>query len=156
MSGTRVDALIARLEKGRSKTRETLDGLGPDQWQTIVYPDPCWTVRELLAHFVSAEERLLELAQDVAAGGAGAPEGFDFDTFNGEETARLTDQSPQALLAALSAARQHTLDWVGTLRESQLDQVGRHPALGQVTLETMITAIYGHQLLHIRDLANIR
>ena len=65
----------------------------------------------------------------------------------------MADQSTEALLAALDAARQRTLNWVGTLGESQLDRVGRHPALGQVSVETMITAIYGHQLLHIRDLS---
>ena len=153
MAGTRVEALIARLEKGRIRTHETLAGLSPDQWQTILYPEPPWTVRDLLAHLVSAEERLLELAQDVAAGGAGVPEGFDFDAFNAEDTLRLADRSPQALLAGLDAARRRTLDWAGSLDEGQLDLLGRHPALGQITLETMITAIYGHQLLHMRDLA---
>jgi len=59
------------------------------------------------------------------------------------------------LLAGLDAARGRTLNWVRTLSEGQLDLLGRHPALGQVTLETMITAIYGHQLLHMRDLARI-
>lgn len=155
MAEPRVDALIARLEKGRSKTQETLAGLTPEQWQTILYVDPPWTVRNLLAHFVSSEERLLELARDVAAGGAGAPEGFDFDAFNAEETARLAGQPAEVLLARLDAARGRTLDWVRALSDSQLDLLGRHPALGQVTLETMITAIYGHQLLHMRDLARI-
>jgi hypothetical protein len=153
MAETSVEALVARLEKGRRKTRETLAGLAADQWQTPIYPDPRWTARGLLAHFVSAEEQLLALAQNVAAGGAGTPEGLDFDAFNADEQARLADQSPEALLAALDAARQRTLNWVGTLGESQLDRVGRHPALGQVSVETMITAIYGHQLLHIRDLS---
>jgi len=155
MADPRVDALVARLEKGRSKTQETLAGLSPEQWQIVLYPEPPWTVRELLAHFVSAEERLLELAQDVAAGGAGAPEGFDFDAFNAEETPRLAAQPVEALLAALDAARGRTVAWVHTLSDSQLDLLGRHPALGQITLETMITAIYGHQLLHMRDLARI-
>ena len=153
MAEARIDALIARLEKGRSKTQEALAGLSPEQWQTVLYLEPPWTVRDLLAHFVSSEERLLELAQDVAAGGAGAPEGFDFDAFNAEETARLAGQPAEVLLAALDAARGRTVDWTRTLSESQLDLPGRHPALGQITLETMITAIYGHQLLHMRDLA---
>ena len=54
MAETSVDALVARLEKGRRKTRETLAGLAADQWQTPIYPDPRWTARGLLAHFVSA------------------------------------------------------------------------------------------------------
>lgn len=153
MMDAQVAALVARLERGQRRTHETLDALTAEQWETPVYPgDPRWTVRGLLAHFVSAEERLLELAQDVAAGGAGAPEGFDFDAFNAAEQERLADQPSQALLAALDAIRQRTLAWVATLNGQQLNRVGRHPALGQISVEAMITAIYGHQLLHLRDL----
>ena len=153
MSEPRVEALIARLEKGKQKTHEILSGLTADQWQRVLYTDPCpWTVRDLLAHFVSAEEGLLRMAQDVASGGAGAPEGFDYDVFNAEEQKRLADHSPQDLLAALAVARQTTLDWVRKLGEDDLDRVGRHPALGEISLEMMLSAIYGHQLLHMRDL----
>jgi len=47
------------------------------------------------------------------------------------------------------------VEWVRTLAEADLDRVGRHPALGMVSLETMLTAIYGHQLLHMRDLMRL-
>ncbi|HVO82934.1 MAG TPA: DinB family protein [Syntrophobacteria bacterium] len=153
MASARVESLMARLEKGGLKTREILGSLAPDQWSRILYEGvPAWTVRDLLAHLVSAEPRLLEIARDVAAGGPGAPPGFDFDTFNAAEKTRLKDASPEELLSALTKTRQVTLDWVRTLEDSQLDRRGRHPALGEVTLEVMITAIYGHQLLHMRDL----
>jgi len=100
---------------------------------------------------VSAEERLLELAKDVASGGEGAPVGFDYDAFNAEEQKRLKNKSPEELLRALDEARRATLEWVQNLEDGQLDRVGRHPALGEVSLEVMITAMYGHQLLHMRD-----
>jgi hypothetical protein len=152
MPTPRVESLIAKLEKGRSKTLQTLSSLVPDQWARIVYPEPLWNVRDLAAHFLSAEERLLELAQDVASGGQGAPAGLDYNAFNAEEQQRLQNKSPEELLQALDKARRATLEWVRTLEDARLDQVGRHPALGEVTLETMLTAIYGHQLLHMRDL----
>lgn len=56
------------------------------------------------------------------------------------------------LMDNLVAARMCTLSWVEELDESALDQVGRHPALGKITVETFINALYGHQLLHIHDL----
>jgi hypothetical protein len=153
MQTERVKSLIAKLEKGIGKTEEILGSLAAEQWSGVLYDVPQgWTVRDLLAHLVSAEGRLLQIAQDVAAGGAGAPPGFDLDAFNAEEQTRLADRSPEELLPALAKARQVTLDWVRTLEDSQLDRKGRHPALGEVTLETMIAAIYGHQLLHMRDL----
>ena len=152
MPSPRLEELVGKLEKGGRKTNEIFGKLTPEQWQQVVYVDPpTWTWRDLLAHFVSAEGRLLELAQEVAVGGAGAPEDFDFDAFNADEQARLRDRSPQQLLTALNAARQTTLDWVRELNDEQLDREGRHPVLGDVSLETMLVAIYGHQLLHMRD-----
>jgi hypothetical protein len=153
MAPERVESLIAKLEKGGRKTQEILGSLPADEWSRILYDGPpAWNVRDLLAHLVSAEPRLLEIAQDVAAGGPGAPLGFDLDAFNAAEQTRLKDTSPEELLSALAKTRQVTMDWVRTLNDSQLDRRGRHPALGEVTLEVMITAIYGHQLLHMRDL----
>lgn len=152
MTTARVESLLAKLGKGHRKTLEIFAALNPEQWAQIVYEDPhVWRVRELLAHFVSSEEALLKVAQDVAAGGPGAPAGFDYDAFNAQEQERLKDHSPRELLTALDRARQATLAWVGTLDDDALDRVGRHPALGQVTLETMILAIYGHQLMHMQD-----
>jgi uncharacterized damage-inducible protein DinB len=153
MASERVESLIAKLEKGGLKTREILGSLAAEQWSRILYDGPPgWNVRDLLAHLVSAEPRLLGIAQDVALGGPGAPPGFGLDAFNAAEQKRLKSTSPEELLAALAKTRQVTLDWVRHLEDSQLDRRGRHPALGEVTVEVMITAIYGHQLLHMRDL----
>jgi hypothetical protein len=149
----RADELAARLRKGGRKTTEILDGLSDAQWQAVLYEGPpTWTVRDLLAHFLSAEEGLLRVAQDVAAGGPGAPEGFDYDGYNASEQARLAGLLPHALLADLAEARQTTIEWVTGLDEAALDRTGHHPALGEVTLETIINAMYGHQLMHMREL----
>lgn len=148
-----VEAIVARLEKGGAKTLEILGGLAPEQWARTVYEGPPrWDVRALLAHFLSAEENLLALCRAVGTGDKGAPVGFDYDAFNAKEQVRLQGRPPQELLAALGAARRATIAWARTLDDGRLDRVGRHPALGEVTLEAMLTAIHGHQLLHMRDL----
>jgi len=150
---TRIERLLARLRKGIDKTKAVFGSISPAQWDAVLYEEPYpWTVRDLLAHFLSAEKGLLRLAQDIAAGGPGAPEGFDYDGFNAAEQKRLAGIPPQRLLADLIAARQQTIEWVAGLSEADLDKVGRHPALGEIDLETFINAIYGHQLLHMRDL----
>lgn len=155
MTEPRADALTARLEKGRQKTLESLSALTPAQWELQLYDEPAWQVRNLLAHFVSAERQLLALAQDVASGGSGAAPGLDIDQNNATEQTRLESHSPAELLAMYDQARQQTVDWVRTLDAVQLDRVGRHPVLGDVNVETMITAIYGHQLFHMRDLLRL-
>jgi hypothetical protein len=153
MGNARVKKLIDKLRKGGQKTQAYFESLSEVQWQAVLYADPYpWTVRDLLAHFFSAEEGLLQIAQNVASGGPGAPQGLDHDAFNADEQERLADRSPRHLLADLARARRTTIAWVSTLQDETLDLVGRHPALGEISLETMIMAIYGHQLLHVRDL----
>jgi hypothetical protein len=156
MTHSRAEVLVAKLEKGRQKTREVLNTLTPAQWERQIYADPHWCVHHLLAHLVSAEKQLLMLAQEVAGGGPGAPPDFDIDRYNAAEQHRLEGQAPQVLLGLLDQSRQQTIEWVKTLGADQLDKIGRHPALGAVSLETMIAAMYGHQLLHMRDLSRLQ
>jgi hypothetical protein len=155
MTEPRADALAARLEKGRQKTLETFGALSPEQWQQTLYTDPTWQVRHLLAHFVSAEDQLLALAQDVAAGGPGAPQDFDYNRFNADEQSRLEGLSLTELQDMLDRARGRTIAWVRTLDASQLEEVGHHPVLGEVNVETLILSMYGHQLLHMRELSRL-
>ncbi|HEY76729.1 MAG TPA: DinB family protein [Thermoflexia bacterium] len=151
----RVERLLKRLEKGLNKTLSIFGSLSPAQWDVVLYEEPYpWTVRDLLAHFVAAEEGLLQVAQDIARGGPGAPEGFDYDAYNAAEHQRRAGIPPEQLLKDLEAARRRTIEWVRGLTDADLDRVGRHPALGEINLETFIEAIYGHQLLHMRDLMN--
>ncbi len=148
----RKQKLIERLQKGGDKTAAFFQSLTQEQWQTVVYSEPYpWTLRDLLAHFLSAEEGLLRIAIDIAVGGEGAPPGFDYDAFNAAEQRRLAGIPPAKLLADLIVARRRTVEWVEGLRDEDLDRRGRHPALGEITLEEFLTAIYGHQLMHMRD-----
>jgi hypothetical protein len=152
--GKRVDKLTKRLHGGADSTMRLLASLSKAQWQAVLYQEPYpWTVRDMLAHLLSTEEGLARLARDVAAGGPGAPEGFDdYDHYNAEEQERLAGIPVETLLSDLAETREATIEWVATLEDAHLDLEGRHPALGQVPLETLINVIHGHQLIHVRDL----
>lgn len=154
--GKRVDDLVTRLRKGARKTDEFFGALTDEQWQRVLYTDPHpWTVRDVLAHFLSAEVALLHLARDIASGGPGAPLSLDYNDFNGQEQVRLTGKPIAALRSELTAARAATVAWLVGLSDQDLDRVGRHPALGEINLEMFVNAIYGHQLMHVRDLARL-
>lgn len=153
MTPSRSETLITKLEKGRQKTLDTLQALTPAQWQISIYTEPAWQAQQLLAHFVSAENQLLLLVRSIVRGGRGAPANFDVNEYNAAEQKRLEGKSVPELLAELERSRQRTIEWVKTLSPEDLDKVGCHPALGNVTVETIITAIHGHHLMHIRDLS---
>ena len=149
----RVDGLITRLSKGGRKTAEAFGNLSDEQCQMVLYREPLvWTARDVLAHLISAEEGLMHIARDIAGGGPGAPEGFDYHAYNASEQVRLKEIPLEQLRANLSATREASIEWMSSLDEVVLDRRGYHPALGEVTLEELINAFHGHHLMHMRDL----
>ena len=153
----RVRALIARLRKGADRATRVLAGISDDEWDQVLYPGPpAWTVRDMVAHLLSAEDGLRRVGQGVAAGGPGAPPGLHHDDLNATEQARMAGIPPSQLVRDLAASREATIAWVATLSEADLDRTGRHPALGKITVEAHLEAMYGHGLLHLRDFRHAR
>jgi hypothetical protein len=153
MTSYRIQDLQRKLERNKTLVQRTFAKIQPDGWNQSVYEKPArWTLRDLMAHFVSSEAMLLDLSRDVAGGGRGAPEGFDYEAFNREEQERYRSRTPDELMRMFAEARDATLAWTGSLVEGTLDRKGRHPALGEVTVEGILSAIHGHILLHMREL----
>ena len=153
MTSHRLQELIRKLERNKSLVLRTFANVQPEGWGTAAHEKPgSWTLRELLAHFVSSERMLLTLSKDIAGGGQGAPPGFDYDAFNEQEQEAFRSDEPEELLRMFGEARDSTLMWMGSLVEGALDRKGNHPALGEVTLEQILSTIHGHILLHIREL----
>ncbi len=153
MNSKRIEKMITRLERGLHKTNEILDALDHDGWRGPVEGESDgWTVKDLVAHFIVSEKHLLMIAKDIAAGGEGAPEDIDIDAFNEDQIARQPDRTPDELQALLGDIRETTIAWVAEQDDETLDCVGRHPTLGDSSVETIMFSIYGHQLLHMREL----
>lgn len=154
MKDPRVEALVEKLTRGLAKSFEIFHSVGPDLWEQPIFDDPeSWNLKDLIAHFIYSEEHLLRIAQDIASGGEGSPEGIDIDAFNEIEMKKLRHRSVDELLDNLKDVRKVLIDWVGELGEFELDRVGRHPVLGVSNVETLIFSIYAHQLLHMREIA---
>ncbi len=153
MTTPRIQALKNKLERNKIRVLAAFVNLPDDGWDKAVYENPApWTMRDLLAHFVSAEQMLLKLAKDIAAGGNGAPADFNYDEFNRTEQETFRSHTPGDLLQMFIQSRDSTLEWMKRLNEEQLDRKGLHPALGEVTLEDLLAAVHGHILLHLREI----
>ena len=150
---TRIARLTARLQKGADQVARALAGPEEGDGDHVLYPGPpTWTVRDTVAHLLSAEDGLRHVGQAISSGGPGAPLGLHHDDLNAAEQARLGGIPVSDLLRDLAASREATIAWVETLSDADLDRTGRHPALGEITVEAHIQAMYGHGLLHLRDL----
>ena len=145
--------LVERLKADGEKMAEFFAGLGQQDWARSVYGEgEGWTVRDVLAHFVSTERSFLLLFENILAGGSGVPDDFSIDRFNNSEVARMAGADPQSLLADYRAARAAMAAWVAARRPEDLDVLGRHPFLGPTSLADMIKMVYRHNQIHLRDL----
>ena len=142
-----------RLRDEGSKLLAVFEALTPEQWQIVIYTDGMtWTIKDLLAHQISAEGEFQYYGRDVLNGGEGAPEGFDINGFNNREVAARADRTSDQLLLDFRATRQTTIDFVATIREDQFALQGRHPFFGMMVIEDMFKLIYRHNMMHARDI----
>ncbi len=149
----RKSALMLRMREEGEKTVAFFRGLAPDAWDRRIYADgPAWTVREIMCHFLNVEEGLQALVRDVLAGGGGAPDGMDIDSYNAEHVAQMAHWKPDDLITAFAETRQGTIEVFQTAQESDFDRMGRHPLIGNRSLEDLVRTIYLHNKNHQREI----
>jgi hypothetical protein len=147
---------VKRLHEEGEKVARYFESLSPAEWLSPMYEtDSAWTVRDILAHFVSAEGAYHALLEDIRCGGAGASPDFDIDAFNAAEVASLRGLTPAALLRTFRDARAQTIRIVASLSPEERSRRGRHPWLGDAPIEDMIQLIYRHSMIHLRDVRKV-
>ena len=145
--------LIKRLRSEGSKMTEFFAGLDDSAWAKTVYTEGGeWTIRNVLAHFVTAEKAFLKLFPNIVDGGEGVSKDFSVDRYNARQQEKTEELSPSELLIKFQDVRAKMATWVETLNEEDLQKEGRHPFLGETTVEEMIKLVYRHNQIHYRDM----
>lgn len=147
-----VEHLAGRMAKDGEKTLDYFRQLPEEAWPAQVYTTgSAWGVKQVLAHFVSAERWLKVLIEDVVNGGEGAPRALDIDDFNEEQVPQLEDLRAGELLAAFEQARHRSVELTSSLSADDLAKVGYHPWFGEVPIRDMLKLVYRHNMIHLRD-----
>ena len=148
-----VIELSEKLKSEGDRMLSIFSGLGDDQWNQEVYTEgTLWTIRDVLAHFVTSERGLIKLFEQIRQGGTGAASDFSIDRYNAAMQERTKEMTPQTLLEQYRQVRVSSVEWVSGLNEAELEITGRHPFLGQTIIREMIKMLYIHNLTHIRDM----
>jgi DinB superfamily len=140
----------ALLERTPRMVRALLDGL-PDPW--LDTPDTAngWRPRDVVGHLISAElDDWIPRAELILAHGTDRP--FEpFDRFahverdQGVPLATLLDRFEQLRAEQLTRLRE-------LVSEDDLDRVGRHPELGEVTMRELLATWAVHDLDHVAQI----
>jgi len=141
-----------RMISEGEKTIAYFEGLPPEAWDQQIYTTgTCWSIRQVLAHFVSAERGIAGLVRDVIGGGGGAPDHFEIDEFNEKDVSLLQDLDVPALIDAFGKARKEFSILVDGLSAEDLDRMGHHPWFGNTELRKALKLVYRHNMIHLRD-----
>lgn len=148
--------LAERLKAEGDKYYALFENLTDAQWQIKVYTEgSTWTIRNVLAHFVTAERSFLKLFTNILDGGIGAVEDFSIDRYNARQQEKSKDLTPEMLLDQFKSVRAQMTTWVSGLTDEDLSKEGRHPFLGMVPLADMIKMVYRHNQIHFRDIRKV-
>lgn len=138
--------------------RDLFASLNDADWQRPVYGhEQGWTVRDTLAHMVSAGRGLLQAAQLIADGALKMPADFDLDRWNQRQVEKQADRTPADLLDDLAAVTQNTLAYLDRLSAGEdaaaiLARRGRHAVFGDTTVEFILRRTYRHEREHAQDI----
>ncbi|MCC7118967.1 MAG: DinB family protein [Anaerolineales bacterium] len=148
-----INDLAEKLKSEGEKTVRFFSELPAEQWGLQIYTEgELWTLRDVLAHFVTAERGLVKLFEQIRTGGAGAAEDFSIDRYNAAQQQKVKALTPAELLTQYQAVRADSIQWTSGLKDEELEFTGRHPFLGVTTLREMIKLLYVHNQTHCRDI----
>ena len=151
-----VAALAEKLKSEGEKSMTFFAGLTEEQWKIEVYTEGAvWTIRNTLAHLMTAERAFVKLFENIRQSGSGVSEDFVIDRYNASQQRRTKDLGPEELLEQYKAVRAEMVDWVSGIGDSDLEKTGRHPFLGITTLREMVKMVYIHNQIHYRDLRKV-
>ncbi len=152
----RLTGIIAELKNNEEEIIKFFKGLNSEQLGLTVYPeDPGWTVRQVLAHFITIEGTMQWLFKDILSGGPGSPENFDVDRFNRSQPKKLDGLSMAELFEKFRSVRSETIEIVKRMEDKDLDREGRHAFHGHGKLERFVIWAYEHARLHLDDIRGI-
>lgn len=145
--------IIAKLEENLKNSISFFRSLSDDHLSIQVYTDGAkWTVKQVLAHFITIERSMHWLFKDILSGGSGSPDGFDVDRFNLTQTKKLDGLTVEELIEQFKSVRGDTIVIVRGMTEQDLNREGRHAFHGHGKLERFITWAYEHTRMHEDDI----
>lgn len=146
-----LELLLKRLVETGQTTHDYFASLDEAALVRVIFTNPDWTARDMLAHLITTERAIRPLILGIVSGEPGAPPGYDIDAANARLLETMRGLSSAELLTAWAAERTATVTAFAQLVPADLENRGRHPFLGETTVDDMIQLMYRHEMLHTRD-----
>jgi uncharacterized damage-inducible protein DinB len=149
-----LENTIALLERTPGTLSALLRGL-PEMWTDSNEGENTWSVREVVAHLIHAEdEDWIPRVRVILESG----EGGVFASFDREKHTRYSqDKTLAQLLDEFAQVRAKALGELAEMKltAEDLKRRGRHPSFGVVTLSELLATWAAHDLTHLHQISRI-
>lgn len=151
-----AEKIADRLQSEGEKTHNFFLIVPPEVLGKSIYTDGAsWSVHQVIAHLVDAEDSLPRLFRYIVDGGEGVPQDFDLNRYNERAVEKLEALTIDELAALFMERRKRTIEFISSLRDEDFSKEGFHPFLGQAAVKEMIRLFYIHAQIHLRDIRNL-
>jgi DinB superfamily len=137
------DALEVLSETPR-RLQSLIQTLGPARMKESYAPGK-WSLNTVVCHLADCELAFGYRWRQVVAQPHHIIQPFDQDVW----AAHYAGLDPTAALTALCSNRLWNLGWLKSLKPEAFDKAVTHPALGELTLDTLLQITAGHDLNHL-------
>ena len=148
------DEIIRHYDRTRRRLFDAVTGLTEEQMRRRPTSEE-WSVAEILAH-LPVSERRIRLQASTVCQRPGSEVTFLSEPEREEAAARAMELPPPALIHDLVAARRETLQFLEGLAPSEFAKRGRHPQLGEMTVDLILGAISYHEREHAEQIERLR
>jgi len=147
--------VIAYLEYGRSSLLKSIEGLSKREMTEIpVYGG--WTIKEVLAHVIGWDQRVVEVLPLVVQDRADEIPDVEVEAHNQQSIAAWREKSWAEVWAAIQSTHQQVLNGIAALDHIEIDK--RHERKGRIiTIRTyIINIMIEHQREHADEIEQWR
>jgi hypothetical protein len=143
--------VISYVKYGRVALLEAIAGLSQRELTQVPVYDS-WTVKDILAHIIGWDQRVIKILPLIVQDMAGQVPGVDVETHNRQSVAAWKDRSLAEVMAALEAAHLQIIDILSGINFTEIDR--RHDRNGRViTIRSyIIEVMVEHERLHAAEI----
>lgn len=150
-----IPEIVEYVNFGRKSLLESIEGLSDDELSTVsIFGD--WTIKDVLAHIIGWDYRVIGILPLIVAGRAEEIPRVDVEQQNRQAVAKFKDKSVAEVRAEIQLTHQQVLDLLTQLDYTEIDR--RHERQGRViTIRSyVIDKMIDHERQHAVEIEQWR
>jgi len=151
-----INEIVSNLKFARTALLDSIKGLSCRELAAMPIYNDNWTVKDILAHFIGWDQRVIKILPLIAGDQASKVTGVNVEAQNKQAIAACKNMSCTEVLRKVHATHQQVLDILSSLDHKEIDR--RHERNGRIiTVRSyVVDTIAEHERQHALEITGWR